>query len=49
MLEEDELREILEKLATTVDEYKQIGFDSDDESEDEEDHENDYWTHYQKQ
>ena len=39
LMEEDELRETTETLATMVEEYKQISFDSSDESDDEQDRE----------
>ena len=39
LMEEDELRETAETLANMVEEYKQISFDSSDESDDEQDRE----------
>ena len=36
-MEEDELKEIQEVLASMVEEYKQISFDSDESEEEEED------------
>jgi len=36
-LEEDEIKEIVERLATLVEEYKLIGFDSDQSDEESDD------------